>query len=319
MKILVIAKRFKKTSKDNALNKYQSGIRISEELKRQGHEVNVSFYDLDIEGIKQYYLEFQPDFVFQTGGVNRSFNTLKLLKSLGAKIVIWHPDAYWLHQEDSKHLFLEVFDIVDLFITTMKGHVEISKLYTNKVVWSPHFFDNTYYKSDNILAKVDDVVFVGNKTPCSLQRKEYLEEIIKKEYRTIIVGWGFNPLGGVINYDGKFIVDCYKKSKIGLNMITGGEFNYNLQFSVRMYQVMGSGCFLLTEYIPGIEELFIPGKHLDIFHTKEEMLEKIDYYLKNEDEREKRAKQGQKEIFDKYTIDKSVGRYLSIIKERLEL
>lgn len=322
MRILVIAKRFKKTSKDDALNRYQSGIRISEELKRQGHEVNISFYDfydLDVAGIKQYYLEFKPDFVFQTGGVNRSFNTLKFLKNLGAKIVIWHPDAYWLHQKDSKHLFLEVFDIVDLFITTMKGHVEISKPYTDKVVWSPHFFDHTYYKSNNILAKADDVVFVGNKTLCSLQRKEYLEEIIKKGYRTIIVGWGFNPLGGVINYDGKFIVDCYKKSKIGLNMITGGEFNYNLQFSVRMYQVMGSGCFLLTEYIPGIEELFIPEKHLDIFHTKEEMLEKIDYYLKNEDEREKIAIQGQEEIFDKYTIDKSVDRYLSIIKERLGL
>jgi len=318
MKILVIAKRFpKKTC--SGLNNYQSGIRIAEELKRREHEIVIRFFDQSVEQIENLYLEFKPDFVFQTGGVNRDFDIIKCLKSLGAKIVIWHPDAYFLHQKDSKHLFLEVFDIVDLFITTMKGHVEISKPYTNKVVWSPHFFDHTYYKSDNVLAKTNDVVFVGNKTPCSLQREEYLEEIVRKGYKTIIVGWGFSSLGSVINYDGNFITNCYKKSKIGLNMITGGDLNYNLQFSVRMYQVMGSGCFLLTEYIPGIEEFFIPKKHFDIFYTKEEMIEKIDYYLKHEDEREKIALEGQKEVFDKYTIDKSVGRYLSIIKGKLEL
>ena len=318
MKILVIVKRFPfKTC--NGLNEYQDGIRIVEELKRQGHEIVIGFFDQSAEQIRILYLEFKPDFVFQTGGINRGFDIIKCLKSLGAKIVIWHPDAYWLNQKNSKHLFLEAFDIIDLFITTMKGHIEIAKPYTDKVVWSPHFFDHTYYKSDNILAKADDVIFVGNKTPCSLQREEYLKEIVKKGYRTIIVGWGFSSLGSVINYDGKFIADCYKKSKIGLNMISGGELNYNLQFSVRMYQVMGCGCFLLTEYIPGIEELFIPKNHLDTFHTKEEMLEKIDYYLKHEDAREKIALKGQKEIFDKYTIDKSVGRYLSIIKKKLKL
>jgi len=317
MRILVIAKRFKSTN--GSLNAYQSGIRISEELKRQKHEVATFFYNSKIADIKKNYLEFQPHFVFQTGGVNRSFDIAKCLKSLGAKIVLWHPDAYFLLQKDSKKLFLEVFDIVDLFITTMKGHVEIAKPYTDKVVWSPHFFDHTYYKSDKNLSKAHDVIFVGNKTPCSLQRKGYFESIVKDNYKLAIVGWGFDRLGGVINYGGEFIADYYKSSKIGLNIISGEDLNYNLQFSVRVYQVMGCGCFLLTEYIPGIEELFILKKHLDVFHTKEEMLEKIKYYLEHEEERNKIAAQGQKEVFDKYTIDKSVHRYLSIIQERLEL
>jgi len=318
MKILVIAKRFVRNF-TKSLNEYQSGIRISEELKRQGHEVVVFFYDSNIEEIEKCYLEFQPHFVFQTGGVNRSFETLKCLKSLDAKIVIWHPDAYWLLQEDSKKLFLEAFEIVDLFITTMKGHVEISLPYTDKVVWCPQFFDYTYYKSDKKLSKDFDVIFIGNKHPISPQREEYLESIFKSGYSLNVIGWGWNKFKGAPKYSGLFVADHYRCSKIGLNIISGGKYNYKLQFSVRVYQIMGSGCFLLTEYIPGIEELFVPGKHLDVFHTKEEMIEKIDYYLKHEEERERIALEGQKEVFDKYTIDKSVKRYLSVIQERFNL
>lgn len=318
MKILIIAKRFSNINVDNDLNIYQDGIRLKKELERQKHEVRILFYDSNIKEYKKCYSDFRPDFIFQTG-IGWDFNALKELKRLGAKLVMWYPDAYWLSQESRKSKFLKAFDVFDLILTTMKGHVKIAKPYTNKVVYCSHYFDNTFYKSNKKFQKVHDAVFVGNKTNPSPQREEYFKSIIDQGYDLKIIGWGFKPLGGFINYNGELIADYYKSSKIGLNMISGGELNYDLQFSVRVYQVMGCGCFLLTEYIPKIEKMFVPGKHLDVFHTKEEMLEKIKYYLKHPKIREKIATQGQKEIFDKYTIDIVVKQYLKIIKEKLNL
>ena len=42
-----------------------------------------------------------------------------------------------------------------------------------------------------------------------------------------------------------------------------------------------------------MSHFFEIGKDLEVFHTKEELLNKINYYLRNEEERKQIAKQGQ--------------------------
>jgi len=110
MKILIIAKRFSNIDVDNDLNIYQDGIRLKKELERQKHEVRMLFYDSNIKEYKKCYSDFCPDFIFQTG-IGRGFDALKELKSLGAKLVMWYPDAYWLSQESRKPKFLKAFDV----------------------------------------------------------------------------------------------------------------------------------------------------------------------------------------------------------------
>jgi spore maturation protein CgeB len=312
MKILLIIKT------DNS---FSNGIRILESLERLGHEVFASSFGKSVRDYCARYKKFNPDFIFQTGiGFPRcNLDVQRELKNLDAKLVMWYPDAYWLFQEPSRSYFLDAFNVFDLIFTTMRGHVEVAKPYTNKVVWEPHYFDPTFFKSDNILTQENDVIFIGGKTEASPQREEYLNEIVKVGYKLKVIGYGFNINGEKTdsNWNGEYIAAAYKSSKIGLNIISGNVLNCDLQFSARIYQVMGCGCFLLTEYVPNIEELFVPGVHLDVFYTKEEMLEKIKYYIENPEIRERIAKQGQEEVLKNHTIDIRVNQYLKVIKEKL--
>jgi len=314
MKILLIIKT------DNS---FSNGIRIWESLVRLGHEVHAVSFGKSIEEYCSKYKKFNPDFVFQIGigPLKGDLSMQQGLKDLEAKLVLWYPDAYWLFQEPSRSYFLDAFNIFDLFLVTMRGHVEVAIPYTNKVVWAPHYFDSTFFKTDKVLEQENDVIFVGGKTEASPQREEYLKDVEKEGYKLEVIGYGFNINNKRTHADwnGEHIASVYKNSKIGLNIISGGILNCDLQFSARVYQTMGCGCFLLTEYIPNIEELFTPKKHLDVFYTKEEMLEKIDYYLKHPEIREEVAKQGQEEVLKNHDIDIRINQYLEIIRKELHI
>lgn len=78
-----------------------------------------------------------------------------------------------------------------------------------------------------------------------------------------------------------------RTSKICLNITAGGND------CMRFWELLGAGGFLLTEkHDQVIEPEFKPMVHLDTFSSKEEMLDKIKFYLTHENIREKVRKQG---------------------------
>ncbi len=85
----------------------------------------------------------------------------------------------------------------------------------------------------------------------------------------------------------------YAHSKINLNL-------FNIQCvnspTIRMFDVMACGGFLLTEYRPFMDDFFETGTHLDVFRTTKELTEKVNHYLHHEDERKRIAQKGQEFI-----------------------
>lgn len=98
-------------------------------------------------------------------------------------------------------------------------------------------------------------------------------------------------------------------SKISLN-ITSRSIESGL--SQRIWDVMGVGGFMLTNYQPEIEEYFEIGKDLEVFHNLEELVEKVDYYLTHEEERVRIAMNGYKKVRDYH---KYSNRLEQILKE----
>ncbi len=90
----------------------------------------------------------------------------------------------------------------------------------------------------------------------------------------------------------------YRNSTINLNF-------HHLQCSdclnIRCFDVPVSGGFLLTEYLPGLENYFQIGKEVDVFHTPEELAEKIDYYLQHPQERREIAERGRERVLRDHT------------------
>lgn len=73
-------------------------------------------------------------------------------------------------------------------------------------------------------------------------------------------------------------------------------------WSARLYRTMCAGGFYLTTHTKGIEKEFKPGTHLDTYRDENEMVEKIMYYLQNDAERERIARQGQEEVLKKHNF-----------------
>lgn len=97
---------------------------------------------------------------------------------------------------------------------------------------------------------------------------------------------------GIVDYE-KEMPLVFNNSKINLNItlrcITSG-------IPLRCMDVMGAGGFLLSNYQPELAEFFIDGEELVLYEDKEDMLRKINYYLRNEEERKEIAWRGQKKI-----------------------
>ncbi|MCK5491619.1 MAG: glycosyltransferase family 1 protein, partial [Candidatus Omnitrophica bacterium] len=97
--------------------------------------------------------------------------------------------------------------------------------------------------------------------------------------------------------DFKKMAEIYSASKIGFNSSIINDIN------MRLFEVMASGCFLLTNRIKnnGLEELFVNKEHLITYRNDKEMIELIDYYLNNEKEREAIAIRGYETVVNEHT------------------
>jgi len=94
-----------------------------------------------------------------------------------------------------------------------------------------------------------------------------------------------NPLNWVNN-----IVSLVQKKK---NQIKG-----------RNFEIPGSGGFLLTEYVDGLEECYKDKKEVVFFKSKDELVEKIEYYLDKDDLRNEVAKRGYERTQREHTYSK---------------
>ena len=93
--------------------------------------------------------------------------------------------------------------------------------------------------------------------------------------------------------------------KILVNVSLNNDINF------RVFETMATGALLITDRIidNGIEDLFTENIHYVGYSTKEELVEKVQYYLKNEEERLKIAKAGE-EAVQEYKHKNFLGKVL---------
>ena len=85
----------------------------------------------------------------------------------------------------------------------------------------------------------------------------------------------------------------FRKSRINLNVtlrsITSG-------IPLRVYDILGAGGFCLTNYQEDIVQLFKAGEELVVFTNKDDMFNKVEYYLSHEKERLEIALNGREAV-----------------------
>lgn len=101
-------------------------------------------------------------------------------------------------------------------------------------------------------------------------------------------------------------------SKINLN-ITLPSIETGLP--QRIFDIMGCGGFVLTNYQEEIDDLFTIGEDIEVFHNIPELLDKTAYYLTHEKERIQIAMNGYMKVRDKYNYVNQIQIILDTIKE----
>lgn len=102
----------------------------------------------------------------------------------------------------------------------------------------------------------------------------------------------------------------YYAGRINLNITLRSIEN---GIPLRVFEIMSAGGFVLSNWQEGIAELFEEGKEIVTFKTPEEMIEKIDYYLTNDEERIRIAIGGYQKVKNYYTFEHQLEKIISIL------
>lgn len=103
------------------------------------------------------------------------------------------------------------------------------------------------------------------------------------------------------------IIKC---SKINLNL-TNRPIKTGLP--LRIFDIMGAGGFLISNYQAEIPELFVPGEDIVLYDSIPDLLSKIEYYLAHDEERKAIAKSGYEKVKACHTYDIRLKEMLEMI------
>ena len=101
----------------------------------------------------------------------------------------------------------------------------------------------------------------------------------------------------------------FKCSKINLSM-TNRPIKTGMP--LRMFDTMGAGGFLLTNYQAEIPIYFEIGKDLEVYESQQDLLNKIAYYLEHDDERMEIAANGQEKVRNEHSYKIKLQKILKM-------
>lgn len=99
--------------------------------------------------------------------------------------------------------------------------------------------------------------------------------------------------------------------------------NYNVTGAARAWESMLSGTFYMSNYVPpeidatDIRKILKEGENLVIFHNKQDLLNKVEYYLSHETERKQMAEKGRQAALESMTYDVLMRKMLEFLKNAL--
>lgn len=139
------------------------------------------------------------------------------------------------------------------------------------------------------------------------ERKEWFETHLYTNNRDTQIS-GVSNMGPVDYYDDMPYV--FMNSKINLNISLK---SIKTGIPLRAFDIMGSGGFLLSNYQIEFTEYFVPEEDFVFYDSKEDMLNKVDYYLEHEKERKEIAENGMRKVRTEHTMKKRIETIVEVL------
>lgn len=286
-------------------------------LRRLGHEVELldslyrpryeNFIELNRAVLKKVE-EWRPCVVLYVQVRYEIWTeTWDLLRKSGlAATVNWAADDSWKYSQASRFLAAHFDGCVTTYADKIEDYQRDGCRRVMKSQWAADAsrLQQPLPSSDCAY----DVSFVG---ACYGNREKYVRELTGAGVRVACFGhgWPQGPIGG------DEIAPTIRKSRISLNFSGSGKLMERFlsgrrQIKARVFEVPGAGGFLLSEWAPGIEQLYDVGREIDVFRTPGELLRKVQFYLANPAERDGCANAAHLRTVREHTYDVRLNEVL---------
>ncbi len=288
-----------------------------EKALRKHHDVKTYGSSISYEIIKMWDLEKIKDRVenhdipYYTPDIYTVFNNLA--GNWAPDVFLWVESGVWDSMEGfdklpcltacyliDTHLGLERrvawarnFDVV--FIAQKADVEKFKERGIENVFWIPLACDPEIHKK-KIDKKLFDIGFVGSlNNPKRIALMNGLAQRFNVYYERCFL---------------ERMAEVFSQAKIVFNNAVQDDLN------MRVFEALCSGSLLLTDEAKGsgLTEMFQHRKHLVIYKNEKELFELADYYLRNEDEAEKIAAEGMKEVLSKHTYEHRANEMIRIIR-----
>ncbi|WP_019556952.1 CgeB family protein [Thiomicrorhabdus arctica] len=278
-------------------------------FEKLGHEVIPFYYDQylpDTKPLQSALLKFadkiKPDLIFFCLFKDQ-FEHATLLELKSKYVTLnWFGDDQWRFDTFTKHYANDFTWCVTTDLYSVDKYVDIGQ---NQVVMSQWAAIDSHNNKPQEIQYKHDVSFVGGFHP---YRAWFINQLVKNGISVEVFGHGW-PNGSL---SPESMNQLFRESKINLNISNSNSFDIryltssikalilairskksNSQIKARNFEIPFFGGFQISDYVPSLEAYFDIGNEVACYSTPEEAALQINYYLKNEELREKVRLSGQ--------------------------
>lgn len=263
--------------------------------------------------IKDYLNRYKPDVIFvrEQIGIPSEFWGSFSRKSLIVSRIAAPVPRFWSPAD------------FDLIFTSTEIYRKFFELNNVRSVINANGFEERVLAELRHGEKLYNTTFVGglgdkfwlNRTRCARYLAQntdikwwgYNEEVFEKNDPLIKVHQGLTA--------GLEMLQIYRDSKIVFNYY--GEIADGMGVNQRIFEVLGVGSFLLTRKADNLEETFPKGL-FEVFTDEKDCLDKINYFLRNEKEREEIAAAGQQHVLKNYSYKNLASEIDRVLRENFK-
>lgn len=232
---------------------------------------------------------------------NREF-FIKEIKKMGIKTASWTFDLYFGHRREAK-IDEDIIFKTDFVFGPDGGNVErFREKGINYHLLRQGIYDEFCYRGKYRKEYECDVVYVGG---AQYGHREVMCKMLKS--------YNFKRFGKLEtnHIRGDDLNDLYASAKI----VIGDSFASPNYWSNRLYETLGRGGFLLFTQIEGLDKEYEPYKHYIPFkfYGFQGLREKIEYFLKHHDEREKISSAAMEYTKESHTLIQRCKQFLEIV------
>ncbi len=307
MKILCVFGKYQYGKKERGLStEYFSFMPAFENLG-----VEIAFFDSWDRSLYSDFIELnkalietvkkqKPDIIFSVQlGYEIWLETWDYIRAnFDCKTINWCTDDSWKYKEHSKFLASHF----DLMVTTYEEFLSKYKAIGTKAILSSWATPVQWIKRPKTAKDCKyKVSFVGAAHGDRKKKMAYLKSC-GIEVKCFGYGWENGPIKD------SEIPNIFQNSIISLNFANSRGEN---QIKARVFEVTGSGGFLLTENAKNLDKVFNDSE-IAIFEDLDECVKKINYFLQNLNARDNMVENSFKKCSQNYTYANRLRKILNV-------